>query len=211
LSHPGKMNLLIDLQYLPCLEYFAHLLRADIVYLEAHENFQKQSYRNRCVILTTNKIDTLTVPVLKSNSKQLIREVEVDYSQPWQKIHWKAIKSAYGKAPYYEYFSEYFEKIYDKKPRFLWDLNYEILTVCLGLLRLKKELLLTTEYNKEAGIHVKEVLDKRSLVHPKKQGEMAEVKYTQVFGREFVSNLSIIDLIFNEGPNGTSILKKGFE
>lgn len=205
------MDLLIDLHYLPCIEYFVHLLHSDTVYLEAHENFQKQSYRNRCVILTANKIDTLTVPVLKSNSKQLIREVEIDYSQPWQKIHWKAIQSAYGKAPYYEYFSEYFEGIYDKKPRFLWDLNMEALTVCLRLLRLEKHLLLTTEYNKEAAIHVKEVLDNRSLIHPKKQGEMAEVKYAQVFGREFVPNLSIIDLIFNEGPNGTTILKKALE
>jgi hypothetical protein len=203
------MNVLIDSQYLPCLEYFRQILQADTIYLEAYENFQKQSYRNRCRILTTNKIDTLSVPILKSNSKILIQEVEIDYTQPWQKIHWRAIQSAYGKAPYFEYFADYFRKLYDKKPRFLWDLNLEAMTVCLKLLRVEKEILFTTEYNKDAGIHVKETIDMRSLVHPKKQGEMAEVKYPQVFGRDFVPNLSIIDLIFNEGPNGKALLKQG--
>jgi hypothetical protein len=203
------MNILIDIQYLPCIEYFIQILQADTVYLEAYENFQKQSYRNRCRILTTNKIDTLSVPVLKGNSKILIKEVEIDYTQPWQKIHWRAIQSAYGKAPYFEYFADYFRKLYDKKPRFLWDLNTEAMTVCLNLLRVEKEILFTTEYNKDAGIHVKETIDMRSLVHPKKQGEMSEVKYPQVFGRDFVSNLSIIDLIFNEGPNGKALLKLG--
>jgi hypothetical protein len=201
------MDLLIDLHYLPCLEYFVQLLKAETIYLEAQENFQKQSYRNRCTILTSNKIDTLSVPVLKSNSKIPIKEVQIDYSQPWQKVHWRAIRSAYGKAPYYEYYSEYFEKIYDKKPQFLWDLNLEILTVCLKLLKIEKELLFTSEYNKEAGIHVKETIDMRSLLHPKKQGEMSGIKYTQVFGRDFVTNLSVIDLIFNEGPNGKAVLK----
>ncbi len=201
------MNLLIDLQYLPCLEYFSQLLQADTIYLEAHENFQKQSYRNRCKILAANKIDILSVPVLNSNSKKLIREVEIDYTQPWQKNHWRALKSAYGKAPYYEYVYDYFEKIYDKKPRFLWDLNQEALTVCLKLLKIEKKILFTTEYNNDRGIHVNETIDMRSLIHPKKQGEMAEVRYTQVFGKDFVSNLSIIDLIFNEGPNGKAVLK----
>jgi hypothetical protein len=205
------MNLLIDLQYLPCLDYFVQLVHHDTIYLEACENFQKQSYRNRCLILTANKIDLLSVPVLNSNSKTLIREVEIDYTQPWQKVHWRAIQSAYGKAPYFEYFSDYFQKLYDKKPRFLWDLNLEALTVCLTLLRIEKNIQFTTEYNKEAGIHVKEVSDKRSLIHPKKPVEMAEIRYTQAFGRQFVPNLSIVDLLLNEGPNGKTLLKTALD
>lgn len=203
------MNLLIELHYLPCLEYFSKLLQTESLVLEAQENFQKQSYRNRCKILSANKIDVLTVPILNSNSKQLIRDVEIDYSQPWQKNHWRAIKSAYGKAPYYEYVYDYFEKIYQKKPKYLWELNLEALTVCLKLLKIEKEVLFTTEYNNKEGIHVNDTIDKRSFIHPKKLGEMAEVSYTQVFGKEFVTNLSIIDLIFNEGPNGKVILKSG--
>ncbi len=201
------MDLLIELHYLPCIDYFVQLLRHENIVLEACENFQKQSYRNRSLILATNKIDVLSVPVLNSNSKTLIREVEIDYSQPWQKIHWKAIQSAYGKSPYYEYFSDYFRKIYDKKPRFLWDINLEILTVCLKLLQIEKTILFTTEYNKEANNPVNRISDKRSLLHPKKTGEMADVRYVQTFGRDFVSNLSVIDLLFNEGPNGKALLK----
>jgi len=113
------MDILIELHYLPCLEYFIQLVQSENICLEAHENFQKQTYRNRFSILTANKIDTLSVPVLKSNSKQLIREVEIDYTQLWQKIHRRAIQSAYGKAPYYEYYADYFKQLYDKKPRFL--------------------------------------------------------------------------------------------
>ncbi len=202
------MDLLIELQYLPCLEYFTELLQHDTIYLEAWENFQKQSYRNRCAILTTNKIDVLSVPVQKSNSKTLIRDLEIDHSQPWQKIHWRAIQSAYGKAPYYEYFSDYFNALYDKKTRFLWDLNLEALTICLKLLQIEKKVLFTTEYNKEGEIPVKMISDKRSLIHPKKTGEMAGIRYPQVFGRDFVPNLSIVDLLFNEGPNGKAILKQ---
>lgn len=203
------MDLLIELHYLPCIEYFVQLLRHDTVYLEACENFQKQSYRNRCRILAANKIDLLSVPLQNSNSKIPVREIEIDYSQPWQKIHWRAIQSAYGKAPYYEYVSDYFRKIYDKKPRFLWDLNLEALTVCLKVLQLEKTVVFTAEYNKGEDILVKTISDKRSFIHPKKPGEMTEIKYPQAFGREFVPNLSIIDLIFNEGPNGKALLKTG--
>jgi len=83
----------------------------------------------------------------------------------------------------------------------------EALTVCLNLLGIEKKILLTTEYNKKAGKPVEELIDKRSLVHPKRQMEGIEIKYTQVFGREFVPNMSIIDLIFNEGPNAKAILR----
>jgi hypothetical protein len=203
------MDLLIDLHYLPCIEYFVQILHHEKIQLEACENFQKQSYRNRCNLLSANKIDTLTVPVLKSNSKMLIKEVEIDYSQPWQKNHWRAIRSAYGKAPYYEYFCDYFSKLYDKKTRFLWELNLEGLTVCLKLLQIQKQIEFTTEYNKEASIHVNSLKDKRSWIHPKKAVEEAGFSYPQVFGREFVPNLSVIDLIFNEGPNGKALLKLG--
>ncbi|HSZ25833.1 MAG TPA: WbqC family protein [Cytophagaceae bacterium] len=204
------MDLLIETQYLPCLDYFIEIIKSDKLYLEAFENFQKQSYRNRCYILAANKIEVLSVPVLKSNTNKILtKDVEIDYTQPWQKKHWKAIQSAYGKAPYFEYFSDFFRSIYDKKPQFLWDLNVEIMTACLKFLKIEKKILFTTEYNKEGAIHVKETRDMRSLIHPKKQNEITQARYVQVFGRDFVPNLSIVDLIFNEGPNGKSVLMLG--
>ena len=104
----------IDLQYLPSLEYFCAILNKNEFNLEAHEYFEKQSYRNRCRIQTTNKIDTLSVPVLNGNKKILIRDLKIDYSQDWTRRHWGAIHSAYGKAPFFEFYSEFFKNIFDK-------------------------------------------------------------------------------------------------
>jgi hypothetical protein len=202
------MNLLIESHYLPCIHYFVAILQHENIMLEACENFQKQTYRNRCKILTSNKIETLTVPLIKSNSKTLIREIEIDQSQNWQNIHWRTIRSAYGKAPYFEYFGDYFHRIYDKKTRFLWDLNLETLTICLKLLSIEKNILLSKEYNKEGDIPVNDSKDMRSFIHPKTEEVVLDMKYVQVFGKEFVPNLSVVDLIFNEGPNAKALLRK---
>ncbi len=91
---------LIELHYLPCIAYFAYLAHAESVVIEAHEHYVKQSYRNRCQILTASKVVSLSVPVQKGNRTQLIRDLKIDYSQSWLKDHWRTIASAYGKAPY---------------------------------------------------------------------------------------------------------------
>ena len=196
----------IDLQYLPSLEYFCTLLQHDEIVIEAHEYFEKQSYRNRCIIQTTNKIDTLTVPVQNGNKKVLIRDLKIDYSQDWTRRHWGAIHSGYGKSPFFEYYSEYFKKILDKKPDFLFDLNLELLTICLKLLRLEKNIIFTENYEKT----VKN--DFRGQIHPKRSFEDNEVYesvvYRQNFGNEFEPNLSIIDLLFCQGNQSLSVLKE---
>ena len=196
----------IDLQYLPSLEYFCTLLQHDEIVIEAHEYFEKQSYRNRCIIQTTNKIDTLTVPVQNGNKKVLIRDLKIDYSQDWTRRHWGAIYSGYGKSPFFEYYSEYFKKILDKKPDFLFDLNFELLTICLKLLRLEKNIIFTENYAKI----VKN--DFRGQIHPKRSFEDNEVYesvvYRQNFGNEFEPNLSIIDLLFCQGNQSLSVLKE---
>lgn len=203
------MDVLLELHYLPCIEYVDHLLSANEIWIEAHEHYQKQSYRNRCKILMANKIESLSVPILEGSKKILIRDVKIDYSQFWQKVHQRSIQTAYGKAPYYEHFSDYFRALYDKKPTYLWDFNLEALTVCLRLLRQTKTLNLTTEYNKNTELLVETIIDKRSSIVPKVESTYKGKFYTQVFGREFVPNLSILDLIFNEGPNGILLLNRG--
>lgn len=196
----------IDLHYLPSLEYFCALLKYDEIIIEAHEYFEKQSYRNRCKIQTTNKIDTLTVPVKNGNSKVLIKDLKIDYHQDWTRRHWGAIYSAYGKSPFFEFYSDYFRILLEKKPDFLFDFNIDLLTICLKLLRLEKTIIFTEKYQKDVEN------DLRGQIHPKQrfvENQLYKpVAYRQNFGNEFEPNLSILDLLFCQGNQTLSILRE---
>jgi hypothetical protein len=201
-------QLLIEAHYFPSIEYFVNILEHKSVSIEAWETYQKQSYRNRCRILTANKVDVLSVPITNPSGGVLIRDIKMDYSQKWANHHWRAIQSAYGKAPFYEYYGDFFHNVLFKKQGFLFDLNMELLTVCLKLLGLSREIVLTNEYKKEIK---KEITDLRSQIHPKSADNTLIRKwepYHQIFGSNFVNNLSILDLLFCEGTNALSVLQK---
>ena len=202
-------SVLIDLQCLPCLEFFTCVLAFDEVILESNENYSKQSYRNRAYILGANKTEMLIVPVLDGNKKVLIQDVRIDYSQSWQQIHWRTIKAAYGKSPFFEFYSDFFQEVFDKKNTFLWDTNMELLTICLKLLRVNKTIRQTKTYHKQVD---SSVFDARNSINFKKtyesRGFYNAVSYQQNFGNEFVSNLSILDLLFCRGNQASEILKK---
>ncbi|WP_460880799.1 WbqC family protein [Pontibacter rugosus] len=175
--------------------------------LEAHENYIKQSYRNRCHVLTAQGVQPLSVPVIKGNSsaKIPIQEIEIDYSQKWQQVHWRTIQAAYGRAPYFEFYSDYLREVYERQPKFLFELNVDLLKLYLKLLKLDKPLSYTAIYQVQPPDHV---LDLRNKVHPKIYPDNLHVKtYTQVFGKQFVPELSIIDLLFTQGPASISYLK----
>jgi hypothetical protein len=196
---------LLEIQYLPSISYFTEILSHEKLIIEAFENYQKQTYRNRCRILTSNKINILTVPVINSHQKVLTREVEIDYSQRWLNVHWKSIQSAYSKSPFFEYYSDDLRIVLFKKHRFLFDLNMELLTLCLKLLKVDKQIKLSESYNNEAGNE--DVIDMRNRIHSNMKSEIiAGTEYTQVFGRQFVPDLSIMDLLFCEGNNARKIL-----
>ncbi len=201
--------LLIDLHYLPSLEYFSRLCLYDIIRLEAQESYQKQTYRNRCYILTSQKVDRLTVPVRKSNSKFSYRTTEIDYSQPWRDLHWRALCTAYSKAPYFEYFSESFRTIFLRRYTYLFDLNLALLQTCLELLQLEKKIILSEHYEKTPVGHL---ADARYSIAPRnrlgKSIYYHPVQYPQVFSKAFHPNLSIIDLLFCEGHNAYTILRQ---
>lgn len=201
---------LIELQYLPPLEYFCVLLQEQQVTLEAHENFVKQSYRSRCYIRGANKVQMLSIPVLKGNSKIPIQEIKIDNSQSWQAIHWRSIVSAYGNAPYFDFYRPYLEPPFKKKEKYLWNWNINLLTICLELLSLNSISISCSEaFIRENEVDIK---DARSRIHPKKTFETnliyKPVPYIQVFGKDFVPNLSIIDLLFCQGPESRHILKE---
>jgi hypothetical protein len=202
-------SVLIDLHYLPSLEFFSCLLNFDEIILESNENYVKQSYRNRAYILGANKPEMLIIPILDGNKKTLIKDVKIDYSQHWQLNHWRTIRAAYGKSPFFEFYIDFFQKVFEKKNTFLWDTNFELLTICLKLLRQNKTICLTEKYEKETNIAV---FDARSMINPKKEIKNSEfykiVPYQQNFGNKFEPNLSIIDLLFCRGNQAFEILKK---
>jgi hypothetical protein len=204
-----RQSVLIDLHYLPSLEFFSCLLNFDKIILESNENYIKQSYRNRCYILGANKPEMLIIPILDGNKKILIKDIKIDYSQHWQLNHWRTIRAAYGKSPFFEFYIDYFQKVFEKKNTFLWDTNVELLTICLKLLRQEKTICLTEKYEKAPN---STIFDARSMINPKKEIENSEfykiVPYQQNFGNKFESNLSIIDLLFCRGNQALEILKK---
>lgn len=194
---PDTNKLLIDLHYFPCLDVMQGMARADEVWLEAHENYQKQSYRNRCYVLTANGVDYLTVPVLNGTRKQPIREVRIDYSQKWIDRHLRCLQSAYAKAPYFEYLMPEIEAALTQRPPLLFDLNESVLTICRKWLRLNVPVRLTEWYASEAPTGV---FDARSRIDPTNRRETALFgplrPYTQNFGTVFEPNLSILDALF---------------
>ena len=210
-------TLLIESHYLPCLEYFVLLEKHPNIILEQHEYYQKQSYRNRTHILTTAGVQVLTVPVKNANGKHFFKDTLIDdsvSSANWEKKHWKAISTAYGKAPYFMYFADDFREIYEnqtKKYKFLLDLNNDLMTICQKFLQKKYNITNSDSYLKQEEISQKDsIKDVRGLIHPKKDWKennfYKEIPYLQNFGKTFEPNLSIIDVLFCQGKQSISYL-----
>jgi hypothetical protein len=187
--------------YLGPVEYFHWLGQAETAYIEAFENYEKQSWRNRFRILSANGPMDLSIPIIKGNSlKQPIREVMIDYSENWQKIHFRSVESAYRHSPYYEFFIDEIRFLWETRVEYLFDYNRIGMDTLLKLMKVKTEIRLTAEYVKP-GLHG--AGDFRYSIHPKakKQGTGYEpVPYHQVFSDRFgfVQGLSILDWLFND-------------
>lgn len=205
----AQAPVLIELQYLPPLAWFVLLDSAEQLVLDAHEHYVKQTYRNRCYIKGPHQVEKLTVPVLGGNKKILTSEILIDYSQKWVQQHWRALQAAYGKTPFFEHYAPFFREIYEREPARLWELNMELLTLCLKLLRIDKTIRFTDAYLESTNPLIS---DCRSLINPKKNHVIdniyRSVSYNQIFGKDFVSNLSIVDLLFCEGPAARLILQE---
>lgn len=203
-------ELLIELHYLPCLDYVSGLMRFGRVKLEAQEHYQKQSYRNRCYVRASHRVESLTVPVLRSAQHVPIRDLRIDNGQPWAVRHGRALRAAYGKAPFYEYYAPDFEPVYARNWTFLFDLNYELLTICLNRLGVRVALSLTDWYDKQPPTGL---FDARSRINRSRDDESYvfhnPVTYDQNFGQNFVPNLSCIDLLFCQGPAAADVIRAG--
>ena len=187
-------------------------LSPSTIYIEACENYQKQSYRNRCHFYAADGKQSLSFPIAHSEGthKHLISEVLIDYSKPWALQHKRAIISAYRTSAYFEYYQDELFAVLDSKPERLLDLNTRLLEFFLDKIGIKAEIRMTENYGQNTDCE-----DLREVIHPKRSDNILEKlelnkPYFQVFAEKhgFIPNLSIMDLLFNEGPDSIIYLKK---
>ncbi len=208
-----KEKLLLSTAYFPPVEYMAHISVHKETLVERFENYSKQSYRNRCNILSANGKLPLIIPVKRFRGKKTpIKEVKPDYSYSWQRLHLISINSAYRSAPFFEYYFDDFRVFFERKYDYLIDLNAVILDRLLTVIKLDVNWRFTSSF---MATPPPDVNDMRETIHPKpsKSQSGREFKineYCQVFDNRhgFQPNLSIIDLLFNLGPDAGSYLKE---
>ena len=201
------MTTLLHPTYFPSISHFAAMLQADNICFEIEDNFQKQTNRNRTYIYSPNGIQMLNIPIKHSKTNhQKTKDIQLDTDFDWQKQHYKSLEAAYRSSPFFEYFQDEIRLIFKKKYTYLLDLNWDTLEVIKQCLRLKLDYKTTTEYFQEADKN--SIKDYRYLVDGKKDPSQFE-KYTQVFDDKFgyINNLSVLDLMFNEGKFTIDYLK----
>jgi len=194
--------------YLPPVEYFVQLntYKPDIL-IEREEHFPKQTYRNRANIYSPEGILTLVVPVVKgSKTHTKVKDVKISYDFDWQRLHWQSLGACYRRSAYFEYYEDDFARFYDRQKQvtYLFDYNEELLQLLLKFTKIKTEVGYTTEYHPE----YTSIPDFRTSIHPKKETELQQKPYFQVFEdrQGFLQNLSIVDLLFNQGPQAINYL-----
>jgi hypothetical protein len=204
------MNYTLPLTYLGNILYYAHLIQGGCT-IDIHSHYIKQTYTNRCSILTANGIQDLTIPILKPKEKTPIKEIQISTHDNWQQLHWRTIQSAYNSSPFFEYFCDDYTHFYEKKYNFLIDFNLEIQQKTLELLNFTKiDFSLSDCYNEISNFNTK---DLREVINPKKFNvslyDELNNPYYQIFDSKFgfTPNLSIIDLLFNMGNESRIYLK----
>ena len=209
------MQILLSSAYLPPVQYFAHLQSAEQVWIEQYDHYQKQTYRNRCVIAAPDGPLSLTVPIEKPNTpKAFMRDIRISDHGNWRHLHWNAIESAYNHTPFFEYYKDDFRPFYEKKFDFLVDYNEQLCQLVCQLIDIDTSFLRTESYVAEPS---NTIIDLRDAIHPKKEvmddASFSAVPYYQVFQERlgFLPNLSIIDLLFNMGPEAILVLQKSIK
>lgn len=203
-----KKKILIDLHYLGSIDYYRKLLEYDEVIFEAKEHFVRASYRNRCEITGPNGKSNLSIQVKGGRKRRQYAKVLICNEHRWNKIHWNTLASNYRSSPYFEYYEDHFEPFFFKEYDNLFQFNLALFDLINQLLGLNINYSLSQKFEKI--VTDENTDDYRSYFMPNKPKNDYEIKeYIQVFSSKmpFVSKLSIIDLLFCEGPNAVSFLK----
>lgn len=184
--------------YFPCISYVARLLADDAPVIEIFDTYHKQTYRNRCHVMTANGVQMLSVPVKQVNGNHtMTKDMVISTVEPWQQIHRRCLESAYMSSPYFEHYYSYLSPIFEQHFEKLIDLNDAALKAILKMLKVKKEISYTSDYVKEAEKDFRNLFVKRPV-----ESQSPITPYYQVFENKFpfAPDLSVLDLIFNEGP-----------
>ena len=205
--------MLLSSAYLPPVWYFAKLFACDgrEVQVEWWDNYVKQTYRNRCHIMGADGMQTLTVPVDKGNeAKCLMKDVRISEHGNWRHQHWNALETAYAGTPFFLYYKDEFRPFYERRFEFLCDFNQQLVELCCRLIDIHPRIVATEQFCSEEDI----IDDFRDVIHPKHDyrtdATFFPAPYWQVFGElfGFQPNLSIVDLLFNMGPESFFVLQR---
>ena len=191
--------------YLPNIATYTVLVQNNDSVFEVHDSYQKQTYRNRSHIYGANGKLSLNIPVNYSqNNRQNTQEVKIDNTSKWQSTHWKSIESAYKTSPFFEYYEDDLVELYTTSKASLLEFNFECIAVINQCLGFEREISKSEQFTK-----ISSETDYRFLVNARKEATIETTAYIQVFQEKygFINNLSILDLLFNEGPNALSYLK----
>jgi len=196
------------------VNYFARLVRQEKIVLEQYDSYTKQTYRNRCLIMGPNGVISLSIPVKrKRGEKTLMRDIRIDYDSNWNKIHWRSLLASYASSPFFEILADEIRPFYHQRFEFLLDLNLHLVEQTLRMLGLHIPVSCS-----EAFTPISSTKDPRHFIHPKKEQALTDpgflpLEYQQVFSERlgFRSNLSILDLVFNLGPDALSYLLRSLK
>ena len=202
-------KILLHPTYFGPVSQFAAMVKAKEVVFENEDNYQKQTYRNRMYIYGANGKLLLNIPIKHTGNKsghQKYKDIRIENDFPWQKQHWKSLENVYRTSPFFEFYEDEFYPLYHQKFEFLMDFNYHTLELALESLQTDISFQKTSEFILKPG----GIINGRPLVEAKNMKPEQLESYSQVFQEKFgfLNDLSIVDLIFNEGPNAVNYLEQ---